>query len=117
MNGLIIVDEHGDLEIYPSADDACLDLEAIDVRNEEYIAYDEIGDVFKFEVERIMPEGRSVFKKPNEKIVIKPLGRNDRDELAMKIALYLEKVGVLADRQGMSLEELVASLYALQRKQ
>ncbi len=116
MEGRIIVYNYGDLDSYLSPAEACLDLEAIDVRNDEYVAYDENGNVFAFEVETTEPEGRFWFKRPREKIVIKPLGRNDRDELARIITSYLEGVGVLSAGQKSDLGELVDSLFAFQNR-
>jgi hypothetical protein len=39
----IILDEHGDSEIYPSYEEAIMAIEAIDVRNNEYCGYDAGG--------------------------------------------------------------------------
>lgn len=39
----IILDEHGDSEIYPSYEEAIRAIEAIDVRNNEYRGYDAEG--------------------------------------------------------------------------
>jgi hypothetical protein len=49
MKPPIIVHEHGDTSIYASKEDAAKDLEAIDVMNGEYLAYDSEGLQLKLE--------------------------------------------------------------------
>lgn len=45
----IFVNEHGDLGVYATAEDAQHDLEAIDVNNKEYVAYDAEGRLLRLE--------------------------------------------------------------------
>lgn len=47
MKPPIILDEHGDVSFYPNAESAALAMEPIDVRNNEYIAYDSAGYILK----------------------------------------------------------------------
>ena len=46
----IIVDENGDVSIYWTLEDAKKALEPIDVKNDEYIAYDGLGRLLLLEV-------------------------------------------------------------------
>lgn len=43
----IIIDENGDIELYASLREAALALEAIDVLNEEYEAFDRTGQILR----------------------------------------------------------------------
>ena len=47
MKPPIIIDEHGDVEVYNSVEEAAMNLEAIDVENNEYIAYDSEGRLLR----------------------------------------------------------------------
>jgi len=47
MRPPIVLDEHGDISLFPSVDAAARYLEPIDVRNGEYIAYDSAGFLLK----------------------------------------------------------------------
>ena len=40
MRPPIVIDEHGDISIFPSVEAAARYMEPIDVRNNEYVAYD-----------------------------------------------------------------------------
>ncbi|MGO4223678.1 hypothetical protein AB4Y64_17725, partial [Lysobacter sp. TAF61] len=43
MHPPIVIDEHGDISLFPSVEAASRYLEPIDVRNNEYVAYDSAG--------------------------------------------------------------------------
>jgi hypothetical protein len=43
MRPPIVIDEHGDISIFPSVELAARYMEPIDVRNNEYVAYDSAG--------------------------------------------------------------------------
>ena len=45
----IIINEHGYIDVFEMVEDVCLKLEAVDVNNEEYVAYDSEGYVLKLE--------------------------------------------------------------------
>jgi hypothetical protein len=47
MRPPIILDEHGDISLFPSVETAARYVEPIDVRNGEYIAYDSSGFLLK----------------------------------------------------------------------
>jgi hypothetical protein len=47
MKPPIIVDEHGGVEIYKTIEEAAMDLEAVDVENNEYVAYDSEGRLLR----------------------------------------------------------------------
>jgi hypothetical protein len=46
----IIIDDHGDVSIYDSVEAAQLDLEAVDVKNHQFKAYDGDGQLLALEV-------------------------------------------------------------------
>mgnify|MGYP005758633445 CR=1 FL=1 len=43
MRPPIVIDEHGDISFFPSVEAACRYIEPIDVRNNEYVAFDSAG--------------------------------------------------------------------------
>ncbi|MHB9023919.1 MAG: hypothetical protein ACYC7E_07035 [Armatimonadota bacterium] len=101
----IIVDEHGDLMVFTDIDYAQRYLEAIDVRNGEYIVFDSAGDILDISAinnqvvisEKVEPENKAV-------------------ELKEKLIKYLANIGqvkAIANPekhvlQKMTLDELVA---------
>jgi len=46
----IIINEHGDVSAYRSLEDACSYMEVIDVRNNEYVAYDADGYLLNLKI-------------------------------------------------------------------
>ena len=109
----IVIDEHGDLDIYSSRDEACIDVESIDVRNDEYIVYDEQGNLYRFDVERDESLSTSWLSGSKERIVMKSINQNDAAGLAKKITEYLVTVGHLQeDEKILDLEGLVSELAA-----
>ena len=99
MKAPIIVNEHGDIAVYESVEDAEMDLEAIDVENNEYVAYDSEGRLL-----RLIP-------KPLHEVVIVSAEQepSHADELHAILFRFLMEVGVPADwLKQASLQELVA---------
>lgn len=65
----IVINEHGDVSFYPDVSFAARALEPIDVRNNEYVAYDSLGYTLLLEPgpQRVKITGRaSVIPKPEE---------------------------------------------------
>jgi len=50
MKPPIVISEHGDVTVFASVEKAAQDLEAIDVRNGEYVAYDSEGKLLNLRV-------------------------------------------------------------------
>jgi hypothetical protein len=107
----IIVDNHGDLSVYGSLEKAIGDLEPVDVRNGEYIAYDSEGRLLNVVVETSRPWKFSIFQGPrDERIGFIPTEDEPThsDELRTKLIHFLKRVG--EDENWAlcaSLEELV----------
>lgn len=80
----IFVDEHGDIEAYPSVDAAALDVEAIDVAAGEYTMFDANGLVLQLTVDA--STGRVVIER-GEGVEARP------HELARRLRRYVERVG------------------------
>lgn len=94
----IIIDEHGDTSIYESVKDAELDLEAIDVKNKEYVAYDSEGRLL-----RLIPA--SVHEVTVESAEQEP---NHADELRALLFDFLAYMGApVSWLEKASLQELV----------
>lgn len=75
----IIVDEHGDTMIFESVSDAATYLEAIDVKNGEYTAFDSQGTVLSLRVDPI-----------NENIIITDSAAKQPDTLRELLSTYLQ---------------------------
>ncbi|MBI3555693.1 MAG: hypothetical protein HY074_05480 [Deltaproteobacteria bacterium] len=95
MKPPIVIDSNGDLYIYKSVELAESDLEAIDVKNKEYVGYDCEGRLLKIET---VPKQRKVlwglFKPVLDHVVIGCAESEPahRDDLKKKLVQYLEKV-------------------------
>lgn len=100
----IIVDENGDLEVYRDVEDACSALEAIDVLDGVYVAYDSRGYPLSIETSGSIATGMS----------ISPGTTPRPDDLVRRLRHFVESVG--SDRVGVdsvesvSLEHLLAAL-------
>jgi hypothetical protein len=97
----IVVEEHGDVEIYSSVEDAEAALEAIDVRKGEYRFFDASGLVLKGEVE-VSGSGparlRHVFSaRERVKLVVPDVESRDQEELASILRRYLLRVSARKD--------------------
>ncbi|MPZ96282.1 MAG: hypothetical protein GEU96_15560 [Propionibacteriales bacterium] len=101
----IVTDEDGDINIYPSADEAQRDMEAIDVRDGVYMVFDSKGNRLA-----VTTEGEAV------RIEIDPTSSTDPDDLARRLRQFILRVGPervgLADPENAGLQELVDSVAA-----
>lgn len=61
MTPPIVIDENGDVTLYQSVEAAARALEPIDIKNNEYVAYDSEGFVLAFEGQgpRVLISGRA----------------------------------------------------------
>ncbi len=107
----IIVDEHGDINVYKTAEELEQALEAIDVKNDEYIAYDANGCLLKLEtsIEKKKVLG-GVFGEANlERVVLNPdfCKSGYEDELIQKLNNFLRRINKSTDKTIKSLSDLV----------
>ena len=107
----IIIDEHGDLMIFSSKNDACLYLEPVDVKNEEFLAYDSDGYVLPLTVDAELQKSKILGKVLHERVIfLESIGENKAPELELKIKNYLNKVGVKKLNPNSNLNELILYL-------
>lgn len=108
----IIVDEHGDMSFFESVEHAERKLEAIDVRNEEYVAYDSEGRLLRVTIERgEAPIFFGLDKTTVDYVVIESAEDEPSHAPQLRAALvdFLERIGVsLDDPESLSLQELVS---------
>jgi len=109
----LIIEEHGDLLVFRDVQKACLYLEAEDVANDMYSAFDSLGNVVELGIERADRQSRIVGTTTIDNVVIRGLtGANLAEELSKKIVNYLNTVGVYSVNTDMPLENLVDTLDA-----
>jgi hypothetical protein len=106
----IIVDEYGDLAFFRSAADAERYLEPIDVKNEEYTAYDSVGRRLTLGVAR--KETRffyGILKGAVEVVTVRDeSGVDAAEELRQLLLEYLEGTGKSTKSlEGAALETLI----------
>lgn len=111
MNLPIIVDEHGDLMVFASASEVSDYLEAIDVKNDKYTAYDSKGMQLELLVETKEQHSKILGRTLHERVVIGPeVGSDKSSQLKVVIEDYLKKVNVLDASQELELSQLVKEL-------
>lgn len=98
MLGPIILDDHGDIEFYATVQDAQEDLEATDVYNQEYVAYNGKGQRMSLSVADECGSPR---------IVIAHTDENKGSELRGKLAEFFAEITGDKTFESRSLEELV----------
>lgn len=113
MKPPIIIVEDGDLQLYPSARDAALDLEAMDVRDGIYTAYDSEGRLLKLGIKA----------DKSESVTIEPGGEPDPTraaELREALGRFLANVMKKASLEKAELPELIEQgmrFFKLNRKE
>jgi hypothetical protein len=85
----IVIDEHGDIRIYPTVAIACQALEAIDVTNNEFEAFDSDGRALVL----LAHENRVFMEVP-------PNSHPNPAELERRLRRYINALG--ADRMGVA---------------
>jgi len=108
MKPPIIIDEHGDIEIYSSVKIAEADVEPIDVRNDEYVFYDCEGMILQPSIVEV-PGKVFLLETAVEHVRLLPSEVYRRDDLIRALIAYLQKLG--HDRmilKTMELEELMS---------
>ena len=108
----IIIDEHGDISVFMSIAEASDYIEPIDVRNNEYLAYDSEGRCLELSIESEIIKG--IFNRSinQEKVQITASSVTDSCNLSIKIRLFLEAIGNSVSTKA-TLPELVKMLKAL----
>lgn len=98
MRPPIVINEHGDISLFPSVEAAARYVEPIDVRNNEYIAFDSAGFLLQLV--------------PTEPVVGIPGYQSDvphQEQLAQTLRSYLERASSTSVPPGVtSLEALLA---------
>jgi hypothetical protein len=97
MKPPIIIDENGSLDFFKSVDDAERYLEPIDVRNQEYIAYDSEGRRLELRVEEEVCAGLlGLGRSTTERVRITQLEEvpTHAEELKKTLRASLQKLGV-----------------------
>lgn len=82
MKPPVVIDENGNILIYRSVEEAATALEPIDVKNDEYIAYDSEGRLLTLETDNV-----------NVMIYAKEHIPLHADELEMKLREFLFRIG------------------------
>lgn len=112
----IIIDEHGDLDVFRDVAAAESSLEAIDVRNGEYEAFDASGQRLSLTVERkttVWLFGLVRWTRERVRISAAVPPSNDAHELCRRMRDYLARSGgAAAELVGMTLDELLAAVIA-----
>lgn len=109
---LIVVDTDGELEIFRSPEAAGQQLEAIDVENGEYVAYDAIGRRLRLEVmEQRRPSLFGLTKMRTKEVRVEAAEDEPGGVAGLRAALEgsLEKLGMAPEElRAASMEELIA---------
>lgn len=101
----IIVNERGDVSIYRSAEQVERALEAVDVRNGEYVAYDAEGKPLILSVVPGQEKGfLGLGSKMVERVAVidNPAAEADQSELAAMLIEFLGRVGICPDNNDRS---------------
>jgi hypothetical protein len=98
MRPPIVIDAHGDISLFPSVEAAARYVEPMDVRNNQYVAYDSAGFLLQLV--------------PTEPVVSIPGYLSDlphQEQLAQTLRSFLERVSSApAPAEAASLEGLLA---------
>jgi hypothetical protein len=108
----IVVDEHGDLQVYGSLAEAARSIEAIDVVSGEYVAFDRTGLVLIPYAETA--SGQVTILEPED-------GRRTPDDLAARLSRLITRLGpprfgIATSVDRLSLDELVDAVVRFQSR-
>lgn len=113
MKPPIIIDENGDLGFFKSITDAERYMEPIDVRNQEYVAYDSEGRRLDLRVEEEVVTEWLGLKKTTRgrvRIVQAEERATHTEELKNMLRVFLEKLGAPPDSlHSATLQDLIAA--------
>jgi len=107
----LIIEEHGDLLVFPDEVAACEYLEPVDIVNNEYVAYDSAGNIIELAVEDAVTISRIAGTTTVQTVVVR--GKTDVNraaELEQKIRDFLAVVGMVGATENLDLRELVKAL-------
>ncbi|QMU61548.1 MAG: hypothetical protein GKR92_07500 [Gammaproteobacteria bacterium] len=107
----IILNENSDLLLFSSEEELTSYIEPIDVKNNEYVAYDANGKLLSLLVEAQEYKGRLFGKKTREIVKISSSSNIQKpSELKSSIEEYLINVNVLDKSEALTLSELIFKL-------
>ena len=110
----IIIYEHGDILLFTEVNRACDYLEPVDVKNNEYVAYDADGNLLELKVALVKRKNIVGITVEQEAVVIEEgCAGKDTKGLADKIRSFLLCVGVSDINEEYELSDLVRSLQQL----
>lgn len=110
MNDPIIIYENGDFLFFDSVREAADYLEPIDVKNNEYTAYDVNGRLVDLKIVAESERGFLGISREAERVVFCLRPETDTTGLSKKIATYLRNVGIVDIGEDASLPDLVDKL-------
>jgi hypothetical protein len=104
----IVIDAHGDLEVFATVQSACLSMEAVDVRSGEYEAFDSRGVRLE-----LLADDETVSLRADRRPA------TDADEVIGRLREYVIRVGTdrvdLSDPADAALDELLWRVLRWQR--
>jgi len=108
----IIINEHGDISFYRSLKKASSAVEAVDVKNNEYIAYDGEGKLLEFELQtKENPGVLGIGKITTEIVMIKehPDKNDSQEELEQSLISFFRRASNIHEKEftSTSLEQLI----------
>jgi hypothetical protein len=103
----VILREPGDLLRFPTAEEAALEMEPIDVRNGEWTAWETTGRVLRPEIEH-RDRGRGILRISVEHVVLHPTDAHDPEGLLDAIGAWLVACRIVAARPATLAEALAA---------
>lgn len=107
----IILSENGDIMMFSSKEEACSYLEPIDIRNDEYLAYDAEGTPLNLGISNEEKSLFRVMKYRVPKVTIEEVqSRPSSSELRQKLLDYSHAVGVTIHDNDISLSDLISML-------
>ena len=98
MRPPIIVDEHGDVQVFESSAHAEIALEAVDVRNDEYTVYDSRGRLLTIS---------AIDKGDTVRITSGNQSLCHRGELKKVLSSFLKRTGDSHEVESMTLKQLI----------
>ncbi len=114
MNTQIIIDEHGDLDLFNSEDEVLKYIEPIDIKNNEYEIYDKNGFKFKATIEEKIDDLGCIskllrIKKYNINLVL-DTRVNFENKLKNKIINFMERVNSPVENNNIELSKAILLL-------
>ena len=95
MRPPLVLDEHGDIQVFESVDELICEVELIDVRNQEYDVFDSEGRKLELTVAEHGVSKRLAYPSERHKIVLRCADPRPthQDELKKRLLNFLHRVG------------------------